>query len=90
MSEHDFQRGDLLYVNGLPAIVYYVSKLQIRVLMLKRSDLKTYRINRDEIYGNIRNNRIVFIKESNKYLEIDSIMGFLHEIGEQHEQTNSR
>lgn len=82
MSEHDFKRGDLLYVNGLPAVVYYVSPLQIRVLMLKRGDLKTYRINRDKTYGNIRDNRIEFIKESNKYLEIDSIMNFLHEIGE--------
>lgn len=42
METHDFQRGDLLYVNGLPAIVYYVSPLQIRVLMFKRGDLKTY------------------------------------------------
>lgn len=83
MSEHDFKCGDLLYVNGLPAVVYYASPLQIRVLMLKRGDLKTYRINRDKTYGNIRDNRIEFIKESNKYLEIDSIMNFLHEIGEQ-------
>lgn len=82
-NTHDFQRGDLVYVNGLPAIVYYVSPLQMRVLMLKRGDLKTYRINRDETYGNIRNNRVVFIKESNKYLEIDSIINFLHKIGEQ-------
>lgn len=72
MNEHDFKLGDLVYVNGLPAVVYYVSPLQMRVLMLKRGDLKTYRIN-----------RVVFIKESNKYLEIDSIMNFLHEIGEQ-------
>lgn len=83
MDIHEFKRGDLLYVNGLPAVVYYVSPLQIRILMLKRGDLKTYRINRDETYGNIRDNRIEFIKESNKYLEIDSIMNFLHEIGEQ-------
>ena len=82
-STHDFQLGDLLYVNGLPAVVYYVSPLQMRVLMLKRGDLKTYRINRDEKYGNIRYNHIQFIKESNKYVEIDSIMNFLHEIGEQ-------
>ena len=82
MNEHDFQRGDLLYVNGLPAVVYYVSPLQMRVLMLKRGDLKTYRINRDEKYGNIRNVRIEFIKESNKYLEVDYIMNFLNEIGE--------
>lgn len=74
-----------MYVNGLPAIVYYVSPLQMRVLMLKRGDLKTYRINRDEKYGNIRNNRVVFIKESNKYLEVDSIMDFLHKIGEKNE-----
>ena len=83
MNEHDFKRGDLLYVNGLPAIVYYVSPLQMRVLMLKRGDLKTYRINRDEKYGNIRYNRVDFIRQSNKYLEVDSIMHFLHEIGEQ-------
>lgn len=82
MEAHDFKLGDLLYVNGLPAIVYYASPLQIRVLMLKRGDLKTYRINRDTKYGNIRNNRIDFIKESNKYLEVDSIMNFLNEIGE--------
>lgn len=82
MNEHDFQRGDLLYVNGLPAVAYYVSPLQIRVLMLKRGDLKTYRINRDEKYGNIRSVRIEFIKESNKYLEVDYIMNFLNEIGE--------
>lgn len=82
-NTHDFQRGDLVYVNGLPAVVYYVSPLQMRVLMLKRGDLKTYRINRNKTYGNIRDNRIEFIKASNKYLEIDSIMNFLHEIGEQ-------
>lgn len=82
-STHDFKRGDLVYVNGLPAVVYYVSPLQIRILMLKRGDLKTYRINRDEKYGNIRNNHIQFIKESNKYLEVDSIMNFLNQIGEQ-------
>lgn len=83
MNEHDFQRGDLVYVNGLPAVVYYVSPLQMRVLMLKRGDLKTYRINRDEKYGNIRNNYIQFIEESNKHLEVDSIMNFLNQIGEQ-------
>lgn len=33
-NTHDFQRGDLLYVNGLPAIIYYASPLQMRVLML--------------------------------------------------------
>lgn len=82
MNKHDFQRGDLVYVNGLPAVVYYVSPLQMRVLMLKRGDLKTYRINRDEKYGNIRYNCVDFIKESNKYLEIDSIMQSLNEIGE--------
>lgn len=81
-STHDFQCGDLLYVNGLPAVVYYVSPLQIRVLMLKRGDLKTYRINRDETYGNIRDNRIEFIKVSQENLVIDSIMQFLNEIGE--------
>lgn len=82
METHDFKRGDLVFANGLPAVVYYVSPLQIRILMLKRGDLKTYRINRDETYGNIRNNHIQFIKESNKYLEVDYIMNFLNEIGE--------
>lgn len=82
-NTHDFKLGDILYANGLPAVVYYVSPLQIRILMLKRGDIKAYRINRDKTYGNIRDNRIEFIKESNKYLEIDSIMNFLHEIGEQ-------
>lgn len=46
-NTHDFKRGDLVYINGLPAVVYYVSPLQIRVFMLKRGDLKVYRINRD-------------------------------------------
>lgn len=82
-NTHDFKLGDILYVNGLPAVVYYVSPLQIRVLMLKRGDLKTYRINRDKTYGNIRDNRIEFIKPSQENLVIDSIMNFLHEIGEQ-------
>ena len=81
-NTHDFKRGDLLYVNGLPAVVYYVSPLQMRVLMLKRGDLKTYRINRDKTYGNIRDNRIEFIKASNEHLKVDSIMDFLHKIGE--------
>lgn len=85
MNEHDFQRGDILYVNGLPAVVYYASPLQIRVLMLKRGDLKTYRINRDKTYGNIRDNRIEFIKASNENLKVDSIMDFLHKIGEKNE-----
>lgn len=82
MNTHDFKRGDLVYANGLPAVVYYVSPLQIRILMLKRGDLKTYRINRDETYGNIRNVRIEFIKASKENLVIDSIMDTLHKIGE--------
>lgn len=81
-NTHDFKLGDILYVNGLPAVVYYVSPLQIRVLMLKRGDLKMYRINRDETYGNIRDNHIEFIKASQENLVIDSIMQFLNEIGE--------
>mgnify|MGYP000178315615 CR=1 FL=1 len=84
-NTHDFKRGDLLYVNGLPAVVYYVSPLQMRVLMLKRGDLKTYRINRDKTYGNIRDNRIELIKASNEHLKVDSIMDFLHKIGVQNE-----
>lgn len=82
MEKHDFQRGDLLYVNGLPAVVYYVSPLQIRVLMLKRGDLKTYRINRDEKYGNIRNVRIEYIYTSELNSAIDYIMNYLRNVGE--------
>lgn len=82
MNTHDFKRGDLVYANGLPAVVYYVSPLQIRILMLKRGDLKTYRINRDEKYGNIRNVRIEFIKASQENLAIDSIIDSLRKIGE--------
>lgn len=83
MSEHDFQRGDLVYVNGLPAIIYYASPLQIRVLMLKRGDLKAYRINRDRIDGKYRDVSVDYISGSDLQIAIDSIMNFLHEIGEQ-------
>ncbi len=87
METYDFQRGDLVYANGLPAVVYYVSPLQIRILMLKRGDLKAYRINRDEKYGNIRNVRIDFIQESDMDLVVDSIMSFLHNVGEKRNET---
>lgn len=83
MNTHDFQRGDLLYVNGLPAVVYYASPLQIRVLMLKRGDLKAYRINRDRIDGKYRDVSVDYISGSDLQIAIDSIMNFLHEIGEQ-------
>lgn len=83
MSEHDFQRGDLVYANGLPAIIYYASPLQIRVLMLKRGDLKAYRINRDRIDGKYRDVSVDYISGSDLQIAIDSIMNFLHEIGEQ-------
>ena len=87
MEKHDFQRGDLLYVNGLPAVVYYVSPLQIRILMLKRGDLKAYRINRDEKYGNIRNVRIEYIYTSELNSAIDYIMNYLRNVGEQKNET---
>lgn len=83
MSEHDFQRGDLVYANGLPAVVYYVSPLQIRILMLKRGDLKAYRINRDRIDGKYRDVSVDYISGSDLQIAIDSVMNFLHEIGEQ-------
>ena len=83
MSTHDFQRGDLVYANGLPAVVYYVSPLQIRILMLKRGDLKAYRINRDRINGKYRDVSVDYITGSDLQIAIDSIMNFLHEIGEQ-------
>lgn len=82
-NTHDFKRGDLLYVNGLPAVVYYASPLQIRVLMLKRGDLKAYRINRDRIDGKYRDVSVDYISGSDLQIAIDSIMNFLHEIGEQ-------
>lgn len=72
-----------MYVNGLPAIVYYVSPLQMRVLMLKRGDLKAYRINRDRIDGKYRDVSVDYISGSDLQIAIDSIMNFLHEIGEQ-------
>lgn len=83
MSTHDFQRGDLVYVNGLPAVVYYVSPLQIRILMLKRGDLKAYRINRDKIHDRYGGVAIDYITGSDLEKTIDFIMNFLHEIGEQ-------
>lgn len=82
-NTHDFQRGDLVYVNGLPAVVYYVSPLQIRILMLKRGDLKAYRINRDRIDGKYRDVSVDYISGSDLQIAIDSVMNFLHEIGEQ-------
>lgn len=82
-NTHDFQRGDLVYANGLPAIIYYASPLQIRVLMLKRGDLKAYRINRDRIDGKYRDVSVDYISGSDLQIAIDSIMNFLHEIGEQ-------
>ena len=83
MNTHDFQRGDLVYANGLPAVVYYVSPLQIRILMLKRGDLKAYRINRDRIDGKYRDVSVDYISGSDLQIAIDFIMNFLHEIGEQ-------
>lgn len=83
MKTHDFKRGDLVYANGLPAVVYYVSPLQIRILMLKRGDLKAYRINRDRINGTSWGVNIEYITGSDLQFSIDSIMSFLHEIGEQ-------
>ena len=82
-NTHDFQRGDLLYVNGLPAVAYYVSQLQIRILMLKRGDIKAYRINRDRIHDRYGGVAIEYITRSDLEKSIDSIMNFLHEIGEQ-------
>lgn len=82
-NTHDFQLGDLVYVNGLPAVVYYVSPLQIRILMLKRGDLKAYRINRDRIDGKYRDVSVDYISGSDLQIAIDSVMNFLHEIGEQ-------
>lgn len=86
-NTHDFQRGDLVYANGLPAVVYYVSPLQIRILMLKRGDLKAYRINRDEKYGNIRNVRIEYISPSELNSVIDYILNYLHNVGEKRNET---
>ena len=82
-NTHDFKLGDILYVNGLPAVVYYVSPLQIRVLMLKRGDIKAYRINRDRIHDRYGGVAIEYITGSDLEKSIDSIMNFLHEIGEQ-------
>lgn len=84
MNTHDFQRGDLVYANGLPAVVYYVSPLQIRILMLKRGDLKAYRINRDRINGKYRDVSVDYITRSDLQIAIDSIMDLLHKIGEKH------
>lgn len=85
METHDFKRGDLVYANGLPAVVYYVSPLQIRILMLKRGDLKAYRINRDRIHDRYGGVAIDYITGSDLEKSIDSIMDFLHKIGEKHE-----
>lgn len=82
MDAHEFKRGDLVYANGLPAVVYYVSPLQIRILMLKRGDLKAYRINRDRIHNRYDGVSVEYITGSDLQLSIDSIMRFLHEIGE--------
>lgn len=83
MREHDFKRGDLVYANGLPAVVYYVSPLQIRILMLKRGDLKAYRINRDRINGKYNRVDVDYITGSDLQVCIDSVMGSLNKIGEQ-------
>lgn len=85
MNTHDFKRGDLVYANGLPAVVYYVSPLQIRILMLKRGDLKAYRINRDRIYDRYGGVAINYITGSDLQIAIDSIMDSLHKIGVQNE-----
>lgn len=85
MVNHEFKRGDLVYANGLPAVVYYVSPLQIRILMLKRGDLKAYRINRDRIHGRYHDVSVEYITGSDLEKSIDSIMDFLHKIGVQHE-----
>ena len=85
MDTHEFKRGDLVYANGLPAVVYYVSPLQIRILMLKRGDLKAYRINRDRIHGQYNGVSVEYITGSDLEKSIDSIMDFLHKIGVQHE-----
>lgn len=82
MDTHEFKRGDLVYANGLPAVVYYVSPLQIRILMLKRGDLKAYRINRDRIYGQYKDVPVEYITESDLDGSIDFIMDYLHKIGE--------
>ena len=51
--------------------------------MLKRGDLKAYRINRDRIDGKYRDVSVDYITGSDLQIAIDSIMNFLHEIGEQ-------
>lgn len=84
MTNHEFKRGDLVYANGLPAVVYYVSPLQIRILMLKRGDLKAYRINRDRINGRYNDVSVEYITGSDLEKSIDSIMDFLHKIGVQY------
>lgn len=84
MNTHEFKRGDLVYANGLPAVVYYVSPLQIRILMLKRGDLKAYRINRDRVNGRYNGVSVEYITGSDLDRSIDSIMNFLHKIGVQY------
>ena len=86
MNEHDFKRGDLVYANGLSAVVYYVSPLQIRILMLKRGDLKAYRINRDRIHDRYGGVAIDYITRSDLEKTIDSIMDSLQKIGVQYGQ----
>lgn len=85
MNTHDFKHGDLVYANGLPAVIYYVSPLQIRILMLKRGDLKAYRINRDRIHDRYGGVAIDYITGSDLQIAIDSIMDSLHKIGVQNE-----
>lgn len=85
MDAHEFKRGDLVYANGLPAVVYYVSPLQIRILMLKRGDLKAYRVNRNRINGRYDGVSVEYITGSDLEKSIDSIMDFLHKIGEKYE-----
>lgn len=84
MDTHEFKRGDLVYANGLPAVVYYVSPLQMRILMLKRGDLKAYRINRDRINGRYNGVSVEYITWSDLDRSINYIMDFLHKIGVQY------
>ena len=51
--------------------------------MLKRGDLKAYCINRDRIHDRYGGVAIDYITGSDLEKTIDSIMNFLHEIGEQ-------
>ncbi len=85
MRTIDFKRGDIVYINGLPAVVYYVSPLQIRILMLKRGDLKAYMVNRNRIHGRYGGVTIDYITSSDLEKTIDSIIDSLHKIGVQYE-----